>query len=129
MSEKVVDRAKRSKKTFDDKLNELVEEYKDFAKDKSKLKVGDIAGVIYSQIFYPLIEEIDGFYYLGGDNIRMVLKTKCKIYQSNNSVLQVFPSQDDITFGKSPIIPIGCDPTSLKAFPKGLDKFQKKLLP
>lgn len=128
MSEKVINRARRNKKDFDEELGKLVEEYKIFANKSPKLKVNGIVGVIYSNIFYPLIDEIDGFYYLGGGNIRMVLKSKCKIYDGNKEVVKAYPSDHDIKIGKSPIIPFGCDPTSLRSYPPGLKNFEKKLV-
>lgn len=117
----------KNKDEIERNLNDIIEKYIDFTKTTKKIKLEGIVGVVYSNIFYPFLEEIDGFYYLGGQNIYIVLKTKCKLYEGRDNVLQVIPSKLDIEYGKPPIIPIGCPPTTLRNFPKGLSDFEKRL--
>lgn len=127
-SEKLVREARKNKKTVEQNLKKVVEEYRKFAESSKKIKLDGIVGLIYNNVFYPLIEELEGFYYIGGETIYMVLKDNCRVYQGNTDVMEIVIDSDPeiVKLGKPPINPIGC-PALIKEIPKGMSKFERRL--
>lgn len=70
---------------------------------------GSPGAVVYEGIFYPIVYETLGFFYLAGKQVRMVMKAKC-IYKSTgkSDYWLATASDQDIELGRSPIFPIEC---------------------
>lgn len=119
---------RNNKKVLENNLKKVVDSYIEYSSKIKTIKAKDIYGVVYSNVFFPIIDEIDGFYYLGGRNIYIVLKSKCKPYPNNENVLLVEYSSNDEILGKSPIIPFGCDKLNIKIVPNSIAKFEKVLI-
>lgn len=99
-----------------------------FKKHPELTQVPETKSLVYNRIMYPIIYEIRDFYYLGGKNLYFVLKSKCIIQKTHNSTYyEAFASEDDIIFGKSPIIPQGCPNNRGKVYPDDTVKLEIKV--
>jgi hypothetical protein len=114
-----------------------IEEY--FAgKGKDKLKAildvspPEVKIMVYNRTSYPILYDLSEFFYIGGDNMYMVLKSKTMLKETPNKVryYEAFASEADISLGKSPVIPIGCSTSDLnnKVYPKGTESLMKTLV-
>ena len=100
-----------------------------FEKNPSiKKDVPDTKFVVYSNIVYPIAYEISKFFYLGGNNLYMVLKSKCVLKNTGKVFYyQVIASEGDIDIGKSPIIPVGCRYDNAERYPADMASLEIKI--
>ena len=110
-----------------DQANNKLDAY--FEKNKELLsKVPDTRSIVYNRIFYPIIYEIKDFYYLGGNNLYFILKSKCNLKSTGNTYYyEVTADEEDEILGKSPIIPVGCPKDKKKYYPKDMGFLEIKL--
>ena len=109
-----------------DEANKAIEEF--YKKNKTK-GLPETKLVIYEKTGYPIVYEIDKFFYLGGDHLKMVLKSKCILRSTGKTnYYEAEASDQDIEIGKSPIFPVGCKGKHEgKIYPKGMSKLELKL--
>lgn len=101
----------RKKERFFQNINEANKKYQAYVdKNKDTLeKIPEVKSVVYNKIFYPIIYEINNFYYLGGEHVYFILKSKCHLKSTGKSYYyEAIASEEDIEMGKSPIIPVAC---------------------
>lgn len=110
-----------------DKIDALNEEYRSLASGADLNALPAIA-VVYENMYYPIIADIDYFFYLGGSSIRMILKTKCVLKDTGKTMFyEAVASDHDIEMGKSPIVPIGC-PTDKNITSSNVKKLEQSLV-
>lgn len=122
-------KTERFKKEIDE-ANEKIDKYwKQSGLFYAKLKnIPAVKYVLYSRILYPIIYETEAFYYLGGKNAYMVLKSKCRLVKARESLYyEVIASDHDIVIGKSPIIPVGCPKDKGRFYPEDMDDLEIRL--
>lgn len=110
-----------------DLANKKLDSY--FEKNKDLLaKIPDIKSVVYNRIFYPIIYEINDFYYLGGNNLYFILKSNCHLRNTGKSYYyEAIATEEDENLGKSPIIPVGCPKDKKKHYPKDMASLEIKI--
>jgi hypothetical protein len=84
--------------------------------------------VIYNRICYPIIHVVSKFFYLGGNNLYFVLKSKCHIKSTGNVFYyEVIASEEDMDIGKSPIIPQGCPNDKNRVYPDDMGFLERRV--
>lgn len=98
----------RKRERFYTNIDNANKKYEVYA-NKNIPNLPEIKSVVYNKIFYPIIYEIDKFYYLGGEHIYFILKTKCHLRNTGKSYYyEAIATEEDEIMGKSPIVPIAC---------------------
>lgn len=98
----------RKRERFYTNIDNANKKYEVYA-NKNIPNLPEIKSVVYNKIFYPIIYEIDKFYYLGGEHIYFILKTKCHLRSTGKSYYyEAIATEEDEIMGKSPIVPIAC---------------------
>lgn len=110
-----------------DVANKKLDSY--FEKNKDLLsKVPNVKSIVYNRIFYPIVYEINDFYYLGGNNLYFIFKPKCTLKSTGKSYYYEATADDeDEKLGKSPIIPVGCPKDKKKYYPKDTGSLEIKV--
>lgn len=110
-----------------EKASEKINKYFD-SHPQLKKDVPEINFVVYNKITYPIIYEIKDFFYLGGSQLYMVLKSKCFIKNINDVYFyEVQATVQDIDMGKSPVIPIGCPADKKKIYNNDMGDLEIKV--
>jgi hypothetical protein len=123
------DKTERLKKEIGD-ANQKIDKYwgKSGSFHARFKNVPAIKFVFYNRTLYPIIYETDAFYYLGGKNAYILLKSKCRLVKANESYYyEVVASDHDIAIGKSPIIPVGCPKDKGRFYPDDMDELEIRL--
>lgn len=121
----------RKKDLIQKNIDSIVEKTEAYFKSKPTLSksVPEIKVVVYNRVAYPILYEVSRFFYLGGDNIYFVMKSKCVVRKtpSGSRYYEVIASEEDIEIGKSPIVPQGCPKDRSKIYPADIEKLQVKV--
>lgn len=106
----------------------VIEKYFD-ERPTLKANIPETKFVVYNQVVYPIVYEVLNFFYLGGANLYMVMKSKCHLTKTPRGICyyEVKASEQDIFIGKSPIIPQGCPIDRNVVYPSDTVNLQIKL--
>lgn len=109
MEDKILNSGKKERYFSNiDEVNKKIDDFYTKTADLNNLGI-QVKSVVYNRILYPIIYQTNEFFYLGGENVYIILKSKCSLKDTGKSKFyEAIASDNDIFIGKSPIIPIGC---------------------
>lgn len=111
-----------------EKYSETLESYYSKHPEISS-EIPEVKFVVYAKTAFPMIYQTPEFFYLGGQNIHLVLRSKCFLTETSRKVkyYEVIASEQDIFLGKSPIVPFGCPKNVGKYYPVDMVGLEVKL--